>query len=148
MRGQARAATLATQAVTSLRASSCVHNDQISLEYLRSLLEFQYFVMFLTPQERRVASSLDYKPGDSVLSFASKINRKLKVMSPSLQIVASVSSTSARSSITYACTYCNKAGHTWERCFRCLRSARKSSPTTSSSHSLRHDSSEALPFSS
>ena len=163
MRGQARAATLATEAVTSLRASSCIHNDQISLEHLRSLLEFQYFVMFLTPQERRVASSLDYKPGDSVLNFASKINRKLKVMSPSLQTIASVStdssasavpvtsasvsSTSARSSITYACTFCNKAGHTWERCFRRLRSARKSSPTTSSSHSLRHDSSEALPFS-
>lgn len=164
MRGQPRAAMLATEAVNSLQASSCIQNNQISVEHVRSLLEFQYFVMFLTPQERRAASSLDYKPGDSVLNFASKIHQKLKVMPPSLQTVASVSkeasasakpatsisnsSTSARSSITYACTYCNKAGHTWERCFRRLRSARKSSPATSSSHLSYDDSFETLPFSS
>ena len=160
MRGQSRAAKLATEALTALRASSCIQNEQISTEHLRSLLEFQYFVMFLTPQERRVASSLDYKPGDSLLHIASQINRKLKVLPPSLQGVASVlkdsstpsvsvttsdSLTSTRSSITNACSYCHKSGHTWERCFKRQRNARKSSPTSSSSHSSRYDLTEALP---
>ena len=161
MRGQSRSAQLAAEAITSLRASACIQNDQISVEHLRSLLEFQYFVMFLTPQERRVASSLDYKPGDSLLNFASKINRKLKVLPTSSQAVASVlkefsaptvpvtstsaSSTSARSSITNACSYCNKVGHTVERCFRRRRRAGNSFPPSSSSRSSRHDSPEALP---
>ena len=160
MRGQSRAAQLATEAVNSLRASSCIQNDHISVEHFRSLLEFQHFVMFLTPQERRVASSLDFKPGDSLLNFASKINRKLKVMPPSFQAVASVvtdssatpipvastsaSSTSARSGITNACSFCNKVGHSVERCFRRRRHSGNSSPS-SSSHSSRYDSSEALP---
>ena len=162
MRGQSRAAKLATEAVTSLRASSCIHNEQISIEHLRDLIEFQYFVMFLTPQERRVASSLEYKPGDSLLHFASKINQKLKVLPPSFHTVASVlkessapavpvtstsaSSTSACSGITNACSYCSKPGHTWERCFKRRRNVGKSSPTSSSAHSSRYDSTEALPF--
>ena len=164
MRGQSRAAKLATEALRSLQASSCINNDQISTEHLRSLLEFQYFIMYLTPQERRVASSLDYKPGDSLLHFASKINQKLKVLPPSFQTIASTmkessasavpldsasaSSTFARLSITNACSFCNKPGHRWERCYKRLRSAGKSSPTSSSSHSSRYDLHEALPVSS
>ena len=162
MRGQSCTAKLATEAITSVRASSCIHNEQISVEHLRSLLEFQYFAMFLTPQERRVASSLDYNPGDSLLHFASKINQKLKVLPPSFQSVASVlkessapsvpvtttsvSLTGTRSSITNACSYCFKPGHTWERCFKRRRRVPKSN--FSSSHSSRYDSHEALPFSS
>ena len=159
MRGQSRAATLASEAITSLKASSCINNDTISTEHLRSLLEFQYFIMYLTPQERRVASSLDFKPGDSVLRLASKINQKLKVLPPSCQVVASVtkaspvtstpaSSASERPSITNACSYCNKPGHRWERCFKRLRKVSKSSPISSSSQSSRYDSSEDLPLAS
>jgi hypothetical protein len=68
---------------------------------------------------------------------------------PALPVTsASASSTSERPSITNACSYCNKPGHRWERCFKRLRSIRKSSPTSSSSHSSHYDLNEALPFSS
>ena len=103
--------------------------------------------MYLAPQERRIASTLDFKPGQSLMDFASKLSKKARD-SPKAPLVPlspvkvdnafllppppSSGSTgtrpSTRSQSTRSpqhCTFCGKTGHKFLHCFQRKRQAAK-----------------------
>ena len=80
MCGQPRAAELAAEAIASLKEASWIENGTIPEECLCLLLQFQAFTLFLTPQEHCIASSLDYKYGDTLLDFFFLINHLFLIL--------------------------------------------------------------------
>lgn len=140
LRGQARASEIADDAITALKDKWAV-NGAVPLDKLRTVLEVLFYVQYLTPAERRMASSLTLKPVDSFYDFSTKLSKKLtespKVPPPSAASVAPVSARAPvslptasqqqpqlkRSSRT--CSYCSKDGHTSRFCFQKKRDARE-----------------------
>lgn len=55
MRGQARAASIVSEAIESLRATDWFEDSKLSEEKLCLVLEFQNYIVYLTPQEQRIA---------------------------------------------------------------------------------------------
>ena len=49
-------------------------------EKWRTILEFQNYILFLNPEERRIASSLAFKQGDTLMTFSANNARKLEEM--------------------------------------------------------------------
>ena len=163
MRAQARSAELATEAMNALKQSSWINNGYLSENSLRDILEFQYYISFLTPQERRIASAIEFKPGDNLLQFSTQIRKKLKEIQPSY--VAPVVSTSTYEQLSentpvldstsqpnrLQCSYCHKNGHTISHCFKyrrsrnTLKSPRASSPTFSEHSQLSTSSTRSHP---
>ena len=143
LKGQAYAADFANEAISALQSANWSEDGKISLDRLRTVFEFQYYVMYLAPQERRVASTLDFKPDQSLMEFASKLSKRVRD-SPKAPVVpvASVqadctasspppppppSHASKRSHISgrhqftrtpSICTFCGRSGHKWSQCFR------------------------------
>ena len=68
-RTQARSAQLANQAVSSLKASSWCQNGTLDEESFRLIMEFQYYIQLLSPEECHIASTLQYKKGESLGFF-------------------------------------------------------------------------------
>ena len=143
MRAQARSAELATDAITALNNSSWIQNGSVSEKSLRDILEFQYYISFLTPSERRIASGLEFKPGDNLLNFSSQIRKKLKQLPQQTYVAPIIKplenrdlSVSQKSRDPIECFYCHKLGHSISQCRRRKRSqqnslSRGSSPTFS-----------------
>ena len=140
---QSRAGLFANEAFASLQPSKWFHGNFVSAENFRLLLEFFSYVLFLSPHERRVASSLPFNPSDSLLDFVSRLSKKLnqspKVPSAPINVspdpvpVAAVSSVPATAATKPAsqqkarntsgsagrhCTFCKKSGHTYQFCFQ------------------------------
>ncbi len=59
------------------KSGNWIQNGQISLEKLQVFLEFTSYVNYLTPRIRRVVSTIEIKPTDSLFYFAMKISNKL-----------------------------------------------------------------------
>ena len=150
---QSRSAELATDALESLKTAGWIQNDVLTTENFYRIIEFQYYINFISPQERRIASSLQYTQNESLLDFDTKIGTKLKEIPPP-QIVASTtvqlpastqaakpSQTPERKSTSYICTYCNKPGHVIERCFQRQRHERQSRSPSAQRYS-RYDFNE------
>ena len=84
MVGQVHATNFAQDAIEFLKSGDWTQNGQISLDNLHLFLEFTSYVNYLTPQERRIASTIPLKPTDSLLTFGMKINAKMQEMSASV----------------------------------------------------------------
>ncbi len=134
---------------TSLYKSSRLIDDASFVERLRSILEFSHYIQYLPPDERGIASSIDFKPGDSLLAFGAKITKKLRQV-----LKLSVNSTTApvalirqQPSASLTCTFCSRKGHSERNCYRRKRMASKASSTPdvsgSSSPSHRPNASQA-----
>lgn len=135
LRGMAHAADTANEALTALQSTSWFEDGKLSAQRLRSILEFQYYILYLTPQERRFASTIDFKPGDRLLDFVSKLRRKMREAPPPSAPVAPVvvsegskpspspatSSSGSQNPQTsrppLTCSHCHKNGHTYDYCF-------------------------------
>ena len=133
LRALSRSAELASAAVNSLKASQWITNGTISEQQFHDVIEFLYYVNFLNPRERRIASTLSYTQNDSLLDFSSKITNKLKEHPSQPQFIASSTTEPASLSVSqpsqssmhasdkqptvYSCTYCHKQGHTINRCY-------------------------------
>lgn len=144
LRGQAHAADFANEAITALQSAKWSENGKITLDRLRTVFEFQYYIMYLATQERRVASTIDFKPDQSLMDFASKLSKKLRdapkapvvpvavvkadtkaTLPPSPSIDPARTSVSAtRSSLI--CSFCSKPGHRYSHCFQRKKQAAKS----------------------
>ena len=101
----------------------------------RIIMEFQYYINLLTPEERRVASTLEFKLGDSLLDFASRIANKMKAQPPPViaatndnsaslsqspvlpQPASNVPQSPVQHDTLFVCTYCSKPGHGYKRCY-------------------------------
>lgn len=132
MRGLARAADIINEAVESLQGAGWIENGVLSTERFRLVMEFQLYISFLNPQERRVASSLSFNIGESLLDFAAKLRKKLSEMpraSPSVTFAPVVQSgtppspppSTSRPSTPPtrpSCTYCSRPGHLVSQCFK------------------------------
>ena len=143
LRGQANAADFANEAIAALQSAKWSNNGSITLDRLRTVLEFQYYIMFLTPQERRAASILDFKPDQSLMDFASKLSKKVKDAhkAPTVPVapvqvgnVASQPSTDLTGTSAPSgqfrrsppqCTFCGKPGHKFFRCYKRIKQAAK-----------------------
>ncbi|MPD03454.1 hypothetical protein E2C01_099094 [Portunus trituberculatus] len=90
-------------------------------------MEFQYYIQLLNPEERHIASTLQYRKGESLLDFSTKLAVKLRSQLPAY-VAATSDSTSASSGVTpkestkqktnpVVCQYCHKTGHILQRCF-------------------------------
>lgn len=141
LRGQARASEIADDAITALEGT-WADNGAISLDRLRTVFEILFYVQYLTPVERRIASSLTLKPGDSLYDFSTKLSQKVKespkvppVVSAASVSVAPVSAKVPTSSpqqppqqqpkrYSRTCSYCSKEGHTYKFCFQRKRELR------------------------
>lgn len=153
LRALPRSAELASAAVDSLKASNWITNGTMSEQRFHDIIEFLYYINFLNPSERRIASTLTYTQTDNLLDFSSKIASKLKEHPAHVHVVASTTATSPLNSANqtsqpsapasdkqhavYACTYCHKQVHTIKRFLRQhheRNSAR--SPLSSASFSL------------
>ena len=161
LRALPRSAELASAAVDSLKASNWITNGTMTEQRFHDIIEFLYYINFLNPSERRIASTLTYTQNDNLLNFSSKIASKLKEHPAQVQqYVASTSATSPLNSanqtsqpnvqvpdkqhVVYSCTYYHKQGHTIKRCFlrqRHERSNATRSPSTqrSSRFESSHD---------
>ena len=147
LRAQAVTAQIANEALESLKAAQWIVNDQISVDRLKVILEYLMYVPLLTPQERRAASSLEFKLDETIINFAVKISKKLKEKeTPSFKVAPVVSPVSSHSSpqaavslpqakdphstsvpnrSSFQCSYCGKDGHTSARCFKRKRDVKK-----------------------
>ncbi|MPC61248.1 hypothetical protein E2C01_055316 [Portunus trituberculatus] len=126
-RAQTRSAQLANQAVSSLKASSWFQNGTLDEESFRLIMEIQYHIQLLNPEERHIASTLQYTKGASLLDFSTKLAVKLRSQRPAY-VAATSDTTSASSGVTpdesikqktnpVICQYCHKTGHTLQHCF-------------------------------
>lgn len=154
LRAQSRSAQLASIAVDSLKASSWIQNGVVTEEHFRTIIEFMYYINFLNPQERRIASTLEYKQSDSLLDFATKIGTKLRDAPPSPYVASSSkpdalkqpasflphNQTQLRQSSSNICSYCNKIGHRVQRCFLRQRHERAAARSSSSQRPSTLDS--------
>ena len=132
LRGQARAANVANEALDALRTASWLTNGSLTEERLRCLLEFLCYIQFLSPNERRIASSINFKPGDSLMDFGSQIAKKLREApkaSPTDTVSTPVPVTpvTKQPSAPLLCTFCSRTGHLERSCFRRKRLLPKAS---------------------
>ncbi|XP_076061219.1 uncharacterized protein LOC143037001 [Oratosquilla oratoria] len=150
MRSQAKSSTFVTEAIASLKQLQWIENDNISVARFQLVLEYLLFMLFLTPHERRIASSLDYTKDETLLHYATRLSKKLKEM-PRLATLAQVvhnqqssevhslpsppssnmfsthsQSISSSEDSIMSCAYCHKQGHTYNRCFLRKRHERQS----------------------
>ena len=149
MRGQARAAEFVAEAVDSLEGAGWFEGDMLSIHRLRQMLEFQLYILFLSPQERRVASSLPFNKDESLLTFVTRLRKRLSEMPrPSSSVTfAPVLQSSGPSSVPPSvtsrpstpppptpprvCTYCSKQGHTFAKCHKRQRETQPRDPSRS-----------------
>ena len=123
LRGQARAANVANEAIDALNSASWLNSGTLTESRLRSLIEFLVYIQFLSPNERRIASSLDFKPGDSLMDYGNKIAKKLREApkaSPtdSASHATPVAPVHHQPSAPLLCTFCSRKGHHERNCFR------------------------------
>ena len=149
LRAQAVTAQIAAEALESLKTANWIVNDSISVDRLRIILEYLMYVPLLTPQEKRLASSLDFKLDDTIFDFSLQIGKKLNqspvnvnpvapfVPSAFPQVAAFLPQTkepvSQKSQTKRYCTYCKTDGHEISRCFQRKRDSKKSAKASSSS---------------
>ena len=163
---QAATSTITREAMDALEKSSWAVDDALPMSRLHNLLEIILYVHFLSPAERRVASSISFGPEDLIVHYATKLAKKLREApkpSPSakgpsasvapVQVARSQPVPSAPAQNTQAprpltCNYCSKSGHTADRCYRRKREKGKltRSNTTPPSQTSRKPS--ATPASS
>ena len=140
LRGQGRAGEVATEAMENLTRANWFENGVMSQDRVRSLIEFLTYISCLTPSERRVASSLDFKPGMSLVDYAAKLAKRFSE-SPKLQTSVGDTSVEDRESsrasvapVTYTatgtrpiltCSHCGRTGHTLRFCRRKKADAKK-----------------------
>ena len=144
LKGQAYAADFANEAISALQAANWTEDGKITLDRLRTVFEFQYYIMYLSPQERRTASTLEFKPDHSLMDFASKLSKRVRD-SPKAPLVpvapvitncttappppppahapppSKVSSSLGQTQSKRApvpCTFCGKTGHRQFQCFK------------------------------
>ena len=154
-RAQARSAQLVRGVVDSLLASSKVKDSMISVDVFRSMMEFQYYVLLLTPPERRVASTLTHDSDETLLDFSAKVACKLRdsptpvvasatdKLSPQQPVSVQVPQTSVHYSSRPVCTYCQKQGHAYKQCF--IRKRRERSATRNSLSSSQPSATASFP---
>ena len=156
LRALPRSAELASAAVDSLKASNWITNGTMSEQRFHDIIEFLYYINFLNPSERRIASTLTYTQTDNLLDFSSKIASKLKEHPAHVHVVASTTATSPLNSANqtsqpsapasdkqhavYACTYCHKQGHTIKRSFLRQRHERNAVRSPSAQRLSRYES--------
>lgn len=111
----------------------------MSVKRLRSIHQFQYYVLYSIPQKRRVASTIDLMQGQQLLDFVSKLQRKLcktpTFSAPIALLVVSRKSTDPpqpqsgcssplgsqhppHSRPPPTCTCCGRSGHSNVRCYQ------------------------------
>ena len=160
LRALPRSAELASAAVNSLKASNWITNGTLSEQQFHDIIEFLFYVNFLSPSERRIASTLPYAQSDKLLDFSTKIANKLKERPAHTQVQYVASTSAAQTSgspaanqtpqygaqspdqqrAVYSCTYCNKQGHSFKRCFLRQRHERNAARSPSAQRLSRHDS--------
>ena len=158
LRALPRSAELASAAVESLKASNWITNGTMSEQNFHDIIEFLYYINFLNPNERRIASTLTYSQSDNLLDFSSKIASKLKEHPAHTNVVASTCATTlsttnqtSQSNVSvpdqqravYTCTYCHKQGHTYARCYRRQRNETNAARSLSAQRISRHDARQA-----
>ncbi len=99
---------------------------------LRSVLEFLCYIQYLSPIERRIASFIDFRPGDTLIDFGAKIAKKMRESpkaspTPADSNTAPVAPIRQQSSVPLTCTYCFRKGHLERNCFRRKRLSLKTS---------------------
>lgn len=70
------AAEKANEAIKALKYASWLEYETFPESRLRAVLEFQHYILYLTPQERCVASSLQFKLEHSLIEFGTKFPTK------------------------------------------------------------------------
>lgn len=163
LKGQAYAADFANEAISALQSGNWSEDGKISLERLRTVFEFQCYIMYLTPQERRLASTLKFKPDQSLLDFASKLSKRVQEApkAPTVPVApvqvntntdvsphssSITSSTSGSHQVTHTphtCTFCGKTGHRFIHCYQRKKKEAKTakrlaSPPVTSTTSVSH----------
>lgn len=78
LHGQARATNIANEAIEALNKAAWLEDGALSEPRLLFILEFTYYIQYLTPNEHRIERSRDVKPGDCLFDFASVICKKLR----------------------------------------------------------------------
>ena len=146
--GQARATKYAADCVKFLKSGNWGQDNMISFDKVRLFLELTTFINYLSPQQRRLVSTVELKPDDILFNYAMRVDQQLRKVphSHALSPVASTLSPppvfpSQTSPVVSAskvstspqrpprsCTYCHKDGHTYFQCYHRKKSARASSP--------------------
>ncbi len=143
LRGQTRASNIANEAIDALHKASWFTNGTMAEVRLCSVLEFLCYIQYLPPIERRIASFIDSKPGDSFIDFSAKIAKKLRETTKASPMPA-VSNTAPVAPIRYqplaplTCTYCFRKDHLERNCLSRKRFSAETS--TSSDAPVSHDS--------
>ncbi len=76
--GQALDSSFANEVIDALYKASWLIDDALPVGRLLSILKFSHNIQYLPPNERRTASSTDFKPDDSLLDFGAKIAKQLR----------------------------------------------------------------------
>ena len=138
---QVEANRLSRDSVRILRDSKWGDSDNISMANLQKFLEFLYYMIVLTPKERKSSLSLTYNLTDRLHDFVLKLDSKVEEKqgeSWSAARVAAVpaskgasrpipSSAGAATGATpkvFKCHYCGKEGHIAPKCIKRIRDRR------------------------
>ncbi len=148
LRAQASAANIAREAMESLTKASWLENGTLSESKLHSLIELICYIQYLSPAERRLASTIKFTPGDSLLNFGSRLGKKLKDSPKPSPTSSDISQPTPVAPVQHAlntapviCSYCSKKGHKATQCYRRKRDAAKAPlPSTNSqnTHTSQH----------
>ncbi len=147
LRGQARASNIADEAIDALNKASWFANGAMTEVRLRSVLELLCYIQYLSPIERSISSSTDFKSGDSVIVFGAKIAKKMRE-TPKASLMPADSNTASVTPIRQlplaplTSTYCFRKCHLERNCFRRKRASVK---TSSSDAPVSHDSAPLRP---
>ncbi len=145
--GQARASNIANEAIDALNKASWFTNGAMTEVRLRSVLEFLYCIQYLSAIERHIASSIDFKPSDSLIDFGANIAKKLRE-TPKASPTPADSNTPPVAPIRQQplapliCIYCFHKGHLERKYFSRKRVSLK---TSSSDVPVSHDSASRRP---
>ena len=132
-----------------LEDNACLDDDgKLSNADLRVFIEFFSYMLVLQDKKRKTALSLEFKLTDRIHDFCNKLKTKLEETgNKALGAVANLASTqpanpsssaettkfaAATESSTLICHYCQKPGHTANRCYAKSRDKRKERKTTTS----------------
>lgn len=79
LRGQVRVSNIAHKIIDALNKASWFADGNMREERLRNVLGFLCYIQYFPPNLRRITSSTDFKPSDSLIKFSAKITKMLRV---------------------------------------------------------------------
>ena len=161
MEAQVTATESAVDLVRLQKENGWVQQDSVRVSDLLSFLEVFLYMLALKDQERQSTIALEFKCGDRLHDFAQRLKIKLQENASHARYTASVVATtqpaspgqdSAAESYAAAvtnnptpltCHYCNRTGHTANRCFAKHKDRKKMKKVAPPSHNSQSSTSKA-----